>query len=100
MLHHKRSTTENQRQSGRMERRGHILSMSLWKEGKSIFFCFCGPIEKWSLLFQPFGHDQTQAKILEENTILKATEVTFPPKPTVSSEAKVSHFWNASCQVE
>ena len=30
----------------------------------------------------------TQATILEENTILKATEVQFPNKPTVSTEAK------------
>lgn len=40
--------------------------------------------------FQPFGHNQSQATILEENTILKATEVQFATKPTVSSEAKVS----------
>lgn len=42
--------------------------------------------------FQPFGHNQSQATILEENTILKATEVEFPPKPAVSFEAKVSSF--------
>ena len=39
--------------------------------------------------FQPFGHNQSQATILEENTILKATEVQFANKPTVSNEAKV-----------
>lgn len=39
---------------------------------------------------KPFGHNQSQATILEENTILKATEVQFPNKPTVSNEAKVS----------
>ncbi len=49
---------------------------------------------KWLLyvlLFsiQPFGHNLSQAAILEENTILKATEVHFPPKPPVSNEAKV-----------
>ena len=38
---------------------------------------------------QPFGHNQSQATILEENTILKATEVEFPAKPAVSFEAKV-----------
>ena len=38
--------------------------------------------------FQPFGHNQSQATILEENIILKATEVQFPNKPTVSAEAK------------
>ena len=40
------------------------------------------------LFFQPFGHNQSQATILEENIILKATEVQFPNKPTVSAEAK------------
>ena len=41
---------------------------------------------------KPFGHNQSQATILEENTILKATEVQFPTKPAVSSEAKVVLF--------
>ena len=41
-------------------------------------------------LWQPFGHNLSQAAILEENTILKATDVEFPNKPPVSSEAKVS----------
>lgn len=42
---------------------------------------------------KPFGHNQSQATILEENTILKATEVQFANKPTVSNEAKVgTHF--------
>lgn len=46
------------------------------------------------LLFflKPFGHNQSQATILEENTILKAKEVEFPPKPVVSNEAKVCIF--------
>jgi hypothetical protein len=43
------------------------------------------------LVFQPFGHNLSQAAILEENTILKATEVEFPTKPPVSAEAKVGH---------
>ena len=43
-------------------------------------------------VFQPFGHNLSQAAILEENTILKATEVEFPSKPPVSGEAKVSHW--------
>lgn len=42
------------------------------------------------LFLQPFGHNQSQATILEENTILKATEVQFANKPTVSNEAKVA----------
>ncbi|XP_028823074.1 serine/threonine-protein kinase tousled-like 2 isoform X1 [Denticeps clupeoides] len=37
---------------------------------------------------KPFGHNQSQQDILQENTILKATEVQFPAKPGVSPEAK------------
>uniref|UniRef100_A0A8C7JK38 non-specific serine/threonine protein kinase n=2 Tax=Oncorhynchus kisutch TaxID=8019 RepID=A0A8C7JK38_ONCKI len=37
---------------------------------------------------KPFGHNQSQQDILQENTILKATEVQFPPKPVVTPEAK------------
>ena len=40
-------------------------------------------------IFQPFGNNLSQAAILEENTILKATEVQFPNKPQISQEAKV-----------
>lgn len=39
---------------------------------------------------QPFGHNQSQQDILQENTILKATEVQFPAKPQASTEAKVT----------
>lgn len=44
---------------------------------------------KYFLFLQPFGHNQSQQDILQENTILKATEVQFPVKPVVSNEAKV-----------
>ena len=37
---------------------------------------------------QPFGDGQTQASILENKTILNATDVTFPTKPNVSKEAQ------------
>ncbi|CAB3979129.1 serine threonine- kinase tousled-like 2 isoform X4 [Paramuricea clavata] len=37
---------------------------------------------------KPFGHNMSQTAILENHTILKATEVEFPPKPSVSNEAK------------
>ncbi|XP_076857029.1 serine/threonine-protein kinase tousled-like 2 [Brachyhypopomus gauderio] len=37
---------------------------------------------------KPFGHNQSQQDILQENTILKATDVQFPAKPVVSPEAK------------
>ena len=46
---------------------------------------------EWVFLgtLQPFGHNLTQASILEQNTILHAKEVNFPAKPIVSQEAKV-----------
>lgn len=50
---------------------------------------FCFNILFFFFFFKPFGHNQSQQDILQENTILKATEVQFPVKPVVSSEAKV-----------
>ncbi len=47
---------------------------------------------------QPFGHNLSQASILEQNTILRATEVDIPVKPAVSQEAKVSSYYN-TCTV-
>lgn len=37
----------------------------------------------FELLFgqKPFGHDKTQQAILQDQTILNAREVIFPPKP-------------------
>ena len=49
---------------------------------KSMFFCY----------MQPFGHNLSQASILEQNTMLRATDVEFPQKPLVSAEAKVKSF--------
>ena len=51
-----------------------------------------------TLIIQPFGHNMTQAMILEESTILKATEVQFPLKPPISNEAKVQllYYFNNS----
>lgn len=37
---------------------------------------------------RPFGHGQTQERILREDTIMKAHKVEFPSKPSVSNEAK------------
>jgi tousled-like kinase len=37
---------------------------------------------------QPFGDGQTQASILENKTILNATDVIFPSKPNVTKEAQ------------
>ncbi|WOG94591.1 hypothetical protein DCAR_0313887 [Daucus carota subsp. sativus] len=54
-------------------------------------------VDVWSagiLLYQmlfgkrPFGHDQTQERILREDTIIKAHRVEFPSRPAVSSEVK------------
>lgn len=44
----------------------------------------------YQMLFgkRPFGHDQTQERILREDTIIKARKVEFPTRPSVSSEAK------------
>ena len=42
---------------------------------------------------RPFGHDQTQERILREDTIIKARKVEFPSRPSVSNEAKVSYVY-------
>ncbi|XP_008789869.2 serine/threonine-protein kinase TOUSLED [Phoenix dactylifera] len=44
----------------------------------------------YQMLFgkRPFGHDQTQERILREDTIINARKVEFPQKPAVSNEAK------------
>ncbi|KAH1263479.1 Serine/threonine-protein kinase TOUSLED [Glycine max] len=44
----------------------------------------------YQILFgrRPFGHDQTQERILREDTIIKARKVEFPSRPTISNEAK------------
>ncbi|CAH8383266.1 unnamed protein product [Eruca vesicaria subsp. sativa] len=44
----------------------------------------------YQMLFRkrPFGHDQSQERILREDTIIKAKKVDFPAKPAISNEAK------------
>uniref|UniRef100_A0A1D1ZB35 Serine/threonine-protein kinase TOUSLED n=1 Tax=Anthurium amnicola TaxID=1678845 RepID=A0A1D1ZB35_9ARAE len=44
----------------------------------------------YQMLFgkRPFGHDQSQERILREATIVNARKVEFPSRPAVSSEAK------------
>uniref|UniRef100_A0A8C5UM34 non-specific serine/threonine protein kinase n=1 Tax=Malurus cyaneus samueli TaxID=2593467 RepID=A0A8C5UM34_9PASS len=54
--------------------------VDVWSVGVIFFQCLYGR--------KPFGHNQSQQDILQENTILKATEVQFPVKPVVSNEAK------------
>lgn len=49
----------------------------------------CLGVDIFFSALQPFGHNQSQQDILQENTILKATDVQFPPKPVVTPEAKV-----------
>ncbi|XP_024524727.1 serine/threonine-protein kinase TOUSLED isoform X2 [Selaginella moellendorffii] len=44
----------------------------------------------YQMLFgkRPFGHDQSQERILREDTITKARKVEFPTRPSVSADAK------------
>jgi len=37
---------------------------------------------------KPFGHNMSQEKLVSDNVISRATNVTFPGKPSVSTEAK------------
>uniref|UniRef100_A0A671YQL9 non-specific serine/threonine protein kinase n=1 Tax=Sparus aurata TaxID=8175 RepID=A0A671YQL9_SPAAU len=54
--------------------------VDVWSVGIIFFQCLYGR--------KPFGHNQSQQDILQENTILKATDVQFPVKPVSSNEAK------------
>jgi len=54
--------------------------VDVWSLGCIFFQCLYGR--------KPYGHNQSQAAILENQTILKAKEVEFPAKPIVSDSAK------------
>uniref|UniRef100_A0A8D3E1V9 non-specific serine/threonine protein kinase n=1 Tax=Scophthalmus maximus TaxID=52904 RepID=A0A8D3E1V9_SCOMX len=54
--------------------------VDVWSVGVIFFQCLYGR--------KPFGHNQSQQDILQENTILKATDIQFPVKPVASNEAK------------
>ncbi|KAB1226934.1 hypothetical protein CJ030_MR1G022236 [Morella rubra] len=70
----------------------HLPQVDVWSAG--ILF--------YQMLFgkRPSGHDQTQERILREDTIIKARKVEFPSRPAVSNEAKVKTYLMAQDQTE
>ncbi|KAJ0966358.1 hypothetical protein J5N97_027496 [Dioscorea zingiberensis] len=54
--------------------------LDVWSAGVMLYQMLFGK--------RPFGHDQTQERILREDTIIKARKVEFPSRPSVSNEAK------------
>uniref|UniRef100_A0A7N6F6C1 Protein kinase domain-containing protein n=1 Tax=Anabas testudineus TaxID=64144 RepID=A0A7N6F6C1_ANATE len=65
-----------------------VDGMDLTSQGAGTYWYL--PPECFVCLYgrKPFGHNQSQQDILQENTILKATDVQFPVKPVASNEAK------------
>ncbi|XP_072029817.1 serine/threonine-protein kinase tousled-like 2 isoform X2 [Amphiura filiformis] len=55
-------------------------NVDIWSMGVIFYQCLYGK--------KPFGHNLSQATILEQSVILKATDPNFPAKPAVSPEAK------------
>lgn len=54
--------------------------VDVWSIGVIFYQCIYGK--------KPFGHNQSQQQILENKTIVNATEVNFPAKPLLSQDAK------------
>jgi len=54
--------------------------VDVWSVGCIFFQCIYGR--------KPYGHNLSQAAILENQIILNAKEVTFPAKPLITNEAK------------
>lgn len=54
--------------------------VDVWSIGVIFYQCIYGK--------KPFGHNQSQQQILENKTIVNATEVHFPQKPILSQDAK------------
>ena len=69
--------------------RDYIFPVFVWEEGR---FMYCSKCVHITNDIQPFGHNLSQASILEQNTILNATGVEFPNKPVATAEAKVDHM--------
>ena len=58
--------------------------VDVWSVGCIFFQCIYGR--------KPYGHNLSQAAILENQIILNAKEVTFPAKPPITVEAKVGFY--------
>lgn len=54
--------------------------VDVWAVGVIFYQCLYGK--------KPFGHNMSQEAILKSNTILRATDVSFAPKPPVSDTCK------------
>jgi len=63
--------------------------VDVWSVGCIFFQCIYGR--------KPYGHNLSQAAILENQIILNAKEVTFPAKPLITVEAKVILFFFFCC---
>ncbi len=60
---------------------GISSKVDIWSVGVILFECIYG--------FRPFGHNQSQDKILQEGIILNASKIEFPAKPLISKQCQV-----------